>query len=234
MKKPTLALIGCLVALSGLARAQTIAHIEIAYTTTTGVRNSVGGSSNARSLLLLKYDLLRDAEARSVGNIRWRVSGQFDATYDEQDQTAITQLNRLLDGSEFNGFRRHRDQQNGDLGQVYCDWTNLGVLGIAFQPGWASICRRAVLTANTGNSGATNASTHECGHSMNADHANGHCMSRLNARTIMEDNSGCPTNERIFYFSSPNTTVDGRVIGNSSNQNRERIRARAPTTAAQQ
>ena len=170
MKKSTLALIGYLVALSGLAQAQRIATIEIAYTTTTGVRNSVGGTSNSRSLLNTKYDFMRDAEARSVGNINWRISGHFNATYDEQNQTAGTQLDRIINGSEFNGFRRHRDQQNGDMGQVFCDWTNGSVAGGSTQPGWASVCRREVLTINSGTSFMVWTSTHEHGHSMNANH----------------------------------------------------------------
>ena len=234
MKKCILALTGSIVALSGLTQAQRIATIEIAYTTTTGVRNSVGGTSNSRSLLNTKYDFMRDAEARSVGNINWRISGHFNATYDEQDQTSTTQLNRLFFGSQFNGFRRHRDQQNGDMAQVFCDWTD-SAIGLAFRPGWASICRREVLSVNSGSSPAVWTSTHEHGHNMNATHEQGHCMARLAARTIMEPNgSSCSSNQRIGYFSSPNTVVDGRVIGNSTNDNRDRIRTRAPITAGQQ
>ena len=76
---------------------------------------------------------------------------------------------------------------------------------------------------------------HEHGHSMNASHEEGHCMARLAARTIMEPNgSSCSSNQRIGYFNSPNTVVDGRVIGNSTNDNRDRIRTRAPITAGQQ
>lgn len=235
MKKCILALTGSIVALSGLTQAQRIATIEIAYTTTTGVHNSVGGTSNSRSLLNTKYDFMRDAEARSVGNINWRISGHFNATYDEQDQTSTTQLNRLFFGSQFNGFRRHRDQQNGDMAQVFCDWTDTGILGLAFRPGWASVCRRPILTINSGTSPSVWTSTHEHGHNMNATHEQGHCMARLNARTIMEPNNGsCSQRPRIGYFSSPTTSVDGRVIGNSSNDNRSVIRAQAPTTAAQQ
>ena len=54
MKKSTLTLLGCLVALSGVAQAQRIATIEIYLSTTTGVRNSVGGTSNSRTLLNVK------------------------------------------------------------------------------------------------------------------------------------------------------------------------------------
>ena len=232
MKKSTLTLLGCLVALSGVAQAQRIATIEIYLSTTTGVRNSVGGTSNSRTLLNVKYDLMRDAEARSIGNINWRRSSHRNTTYNSRNQTSSTQLTRLLSGSQLSGFRSHRDQQNADVGQLFCDWTD-SAIGLAFRPGWASICRREVLSVNSGSSPAVWTSAHEFGHSMAATHERGFCMTQ-DRRTIMETNGGsCGDRRRIGYFSSTRR-LNGSRLGNANNNNRSLIRAQAPWTQRQQ
>ena len=225
MKKPILTLVGSLLALSGLSEAQTT--IRAVYGTTTGVRNSVGGTNNTNSLLNTKFSGLRSSDSNSNTGVRWTRSSHFSATYNNQNQTAATQLTRLRTGGQLSGFRNFRNNSNADLAQLFCDWTNGGILGLANQPGWPSICRRNVLSVNSGNGPTRWTHVHETGHSMNASHGHGFCINGLSQRTLMEPNgSSCNAFRRVNYFSARTRSKNNRRLGNNSNQNRERIRSR--------
>ena len=231
MKIKTLAMIGGMIALAGLAEAQTV---RICFATTPGVRNSVGGNSNANTLLNTKYSSLRQAHGgnNSATGITFTRPGHFRTSYNNQNQRAATQQNRLVNGPQLGDFRRYRDNTNSDLGQLYCDWNTLNVLGMANQPGWASSARRAVLSVNGSTIGMAITHIHEAGHSMNANHGNGFCLSNNN-RTLMESGSTCRFRYTLF-FSDDRRRGGGVRLGNRSNDNRGRVQRRAPTTARQQ
>ena len=232
MKKPVIALLGGVIALAGLAEAQTV---RICFGTTTNVRNSVGGTRNANSLLNTKFSTLQQAfgESRSATGVTFTRPGHFSSTYNNRRQTASTQIRRLRSGSELRGFRNHRDRNNADLAQLYCDWTNTSVKGVGQLPGFASVVLNSVLSVNSGSTPQRATHIHEVGHTMNATHGAGFCLAR-NERTIMEPNSSsCRRSTRVLYFSDDRRRKNGNRLGNRSNDNRGRIQARARTTSRQ-
>ena len=210
--------------LTPLLHSQTT--IRIIFGTTTNVRNSYGGTSNTNSMLSAKYAQLRDSDRNSNTGIRWRRGDHFSATYNDRNQTAATQLNRLRTSSNLRGFRNARDNASADLAQLYCDWTNGGVLGIANQPGAFSCVRNNILGVMNTNRGGGIAHIHEVGHSLNANHAQGHCFGN-NRRTLMHGGSCGPSNGNYRnVFSSPIRRFENVFTGNNSNNNRQRIRDR--------
>ena len=233
MKIHTLALISGVVLFAGLAEGQTRRTIRINFGYTRGVRNSVGGTSNTRSLLNTKLSSLQTVHSngRSNTGITFSRPAHFEVGNNNQNQTANTQLSRLNGGNQFSDMRANRNRTSSDLVQMYCDWTNGGVLGIAQLPGFANLCRRNVLTINGGTTAARLTHAHEVGHNLNAPHSHGFCLSN-GQRTVMEPNNGsCSRGRRIFYHSSATRSIGNTRLGNNSNQNRERIISRAGATS---
>ena len=231
MKIRTVALIGGMIAMAGLAEAQWT--VRVCFGVTPGVRNSVGGTGNARSLLNTKYSNLRRAHDNnnSATGVSFTRPGHFNSGYNQVNHTAATQLRRLNRENQLSDFRNYRNRTNSDLGQLFCDWTNLGVLGVANQPGWASVCRRAVLTVNATNRGSGITHIHEFGHSMNASHGHGFCLNN-NRRTLMRTGSCSQT--FTLFFSDDRRRGGGRRLGDRTHDNRGRIQTRAPITQRQQ
>ena len=229
MKKILLAATVLTVGLAPLLQAQRT--IRIIYGSTTNVRNSHGGNSNTNSLLSSKSGQLRDSDRNTNTGINWTRPSHFRATYNNRNQTAATQLNRVRTHSGLGGFRNRRDSTNSDLAQLFCDWTNAGVLGAANQPGAFSVMRNNTLGVLSVNRGAGIAHVHETAHNMNANHAHGHCYSG-NRRTAMYTAGGCGGSSAYRnVFSSPTRFFEGRVTGNNSNNNRTRIRNRRNAAA---
>ena len=212
------------VGLAPLVYAQTT--IRVIFATTTNVRNSNGGTSNARSLLSSKYGLLRDSDSNTNTGIRWTRPSHFNATYNARNVTAQTQLTRLRTGSQLGGFRNERDRRNADLAQLYCDWTNGSLLGLANQPAAFSVVRNNTLGILNTRLGGGIAGVHEIGHNMNATHGQGHCYAN-NRRTLMHLGGCGPANGNFRnVFSSPTRFFEGSRTGNNSNNNRTRVRNR--------
>ena len=232
MKIQALAIIGAMIAMAGVAQAQWT--VRVCFGTTPGVRNSVGGTNNARSLLNTKYSNLRRAHDgnNSATGVSFTRPGHFNSNYNQQRHTSATQIARLNREQQLADFRNYRNRTNSDLAQLYCDWTNLGILGVANQPGWASVCRRAVLTVNATTRGAGITHIHEFGHSMNASHEHGFCLNN-NTRTLMRVGGGC-RNINTLFFSDDRRRGSGRRLGDRTHDNRGRIQARAPITQRQQ
>lgn len=224
MKKPILIAVVFVMGITPLLHSQTT--IRVIFGSTTNVRNSYGGTSNTNSMLSAKFSNLRSSDSNSNTGIRWTRSSHFSATYNDRNQTASTQLNRLNTSSRLSGFRNSRNRTNADLGQLYCDWTNGGILGFANQPGAFSVVRNAVLgVMNTTLAGGI-ATVHEFGHSMNANHGQGHCFGN-NRRTLMHGGGCGPSNGNYRnVFSSPIRRFENVITGNNSNNNRQRIRNR--------
>ena len=233
MKKTLLTITMLTIGLAPLLQAQRT--IRIIFGTTTNVRNSHGGNSNANSLLSSKSGQLRDSDRNTNTGINWTRPSHFRATYNSRNQTAATQLNRLRTHSGLRGFRNRRDSTNSDLIQLFCDWTNLGVAGIAQQPGAFGIVRNTFLgVINTRNAGGVT-HVHEIGHNMNASHGQGHCYGPNRRSIMLPVSSSCgPSNGNYRnVYSSPTRFFEGSRTGNNSNNNRTRIRNRRSAAANQ-
>ena len=226
IKNPLLAIAMLTAALTPALHSQT-RTIRIIFGTTPNVRNSHGGTSNVNADIQTKYRQIIDNHDNSATSIRWRRSDTFNATYNNRNQTAGTQLSRLGTGSQLSGFRRARNRADADLAQLYCDWTNGNVAGGATQPGEFSVVRNNTLSTFSNRTNLGTAHIHEVGHNLNGSHGQGYCFSN-NRHTIMEVGS-CVGASRRLVFSSNTRRLGGNSgarIGNNSHNNRTRVRNR--------
>ena len=231
MNKKHVALLSGFFCLTAAMEAQT--EIRISMTTTRRVESGQGGRSNARSNLNTKFSLVQDATRNSNLGINWTRPGHFTTSQNENNQTARTQLSRLVSGSQFADVRSERDRRRADLSQVWCDWTNGSTSGMGQQPGWATVCRRQIFSDNS-RSGRGIVHTHEIGHNLNATHGRGFCVGgSVNRRTIMDTTNSSCSRSFIDFFSSSSRSTRGQRLGNGSNNNRERIRSRRGAASRQ-
>jgi hypothetical protein len=226
----TLAMCGLLLAAASTHAADVA--ITIMYATTPSVRSAWGGSSNTNSKITAQFGRMQTTHSNSTTEVAWTKVDNFEPTYDQSNVSVSTQLTRLQSGSELAGTRGARDDRQADLVQLVCEWTTSGVAGMADLPGWASVVHRTSFASTSGANSMT--PSHEVGHNLNATHDHGFCIASLNQRTIMEPNSSteCSSSTRINWFSSNSVQKDAVSIGNSTNKNRERVRAQSSTAAA--
>jgi hypothetical protein len=214
-------------ALTGLVPAAET--VKIAYAYTRSVSSYYGGDDNTKSKINSRHNTTTTLHSNSATSVTFVQGPSIKSlTYTVTNVTSSGALANLRDHADLNGVRDGRDATQSDLLQLYCDWTDSNILGLAGQPGWISVVRKQAL----GSTGpiATLASGHEIGHNMNAAHANGFCTQNLK-RTVMAGTSSCSGSSIINYFSSSSRRLDGVPLGNSTKNNRERVISQAPTTA---
>jgi hypothetical protein len=206
--------------------------ISIMYATTPSVRSTWGGSSNTNSKIAAQFNLLKTNHSNSTTEVAWTKTSNHEAIYDESDVTASTQLGRLASGSQLVATRDKRDTLKADLVQLICNWSDKLIAGRGSIAGWASIARVDVFARTSGVASMT--ASHEVGHNLNALHQHGFCIDSVKQRTIMvpNDYQACSSSSPINYFSSSSVKARGIVVGDTTHNNRERVRAQRATAGA--
>jgi hypothetical protein len=219
-------------ALTGLATAGET--VKVAYAYTSSVSSYYGGDENTKSKITSRHNTTNALHTNSATGVTFVVGTRVKTlTYTRTNVTASEALADLRNVADLKGVRDSRDATQSDLLQLFCDWTNTNIVGLAGEPGYASV----VLKSALGGTGpiATVASGHELGHCMNAAHANGFCTQNLK-RTVMAGTSSCSGSSVINYFSSSSRIYyfgnnGAAPLGDRTHNNRERVIAQAPTTA---
>ena len=210
--------------------------IRVLYATTPGVRSSHGGTSNSRSLVNSKHSELRSIDGNSQLDINWTRPTAFSSSYNTSNVTSSLQLDRLEGSSQLSDVRNRRNQTNGDLVHLFCQWSNTSTLGTANLPGAFSITLNRTLNVLSGSGGQRIVTYHEIGHNMNGTHDRAYCFSQ-GRETLMANRSRCSgsDNFRLVYSSSTlranRNGTRGPRIGNGTHNNRGRIRGRRSTTS---
>lgn len=212
-----------LIALTFIPMAQALEKVKVMYATTPNVRSSHGGNKNTNAKIRAKQVLLEQSNTASSTGINWRKGPNFKSTYNDSNVTVYDQLIRMLTHDDLLPLRNRRDAKNADIMQLHCEYTDGDrFAGIATLGGYVSVVRGDLLGVLSAPFSLTH--VHEFGHNLRADHYNGYCMTGQR-RTIMERNSGsCSSSTRLNLFSSATKLLNGASTGNSSNDNRTRMR----------
>jgi hypothetical protein len=220
--------------LTGLATAAET--VKIAYAYTSSVSSYYGGDDNTKSKINSKHSTTTTLHSNSATGVTFVKGPSYKATaYTATNVTSADALTNLRNHANLQGARDTRNSSNSDLMQLFCDWTDSGMIGLANVPGWASIIRKQTLGGTS--SYATIVSGHEIGHNMNALHTIAHCLNVPQKKTVMGTTEvSCTSYSIINYFSSSSRTYyfgnnGAAPLGDRTHNNRERVISQAPTTA---